>query len=156
MAISLYSFLDVAFDVLTHRERERSGRQDQDNGQDAVAKLWRAALCRSAGGWERVKTVREKKVYQRNDERILGDGAFVKRVPASAQEIEVLVMEEWIYVKETPEKGLGVFAARDILKDEIITEFKGPEWRWGRCGDGDAVRLLGSGIDMEMGTLLGC
>jgi len=78
------------------------------------------------GGWERVKTLREKKVYQRNDERILGDGAFVERVPASAQEIEVLVMEELIYVKKTPEKGLGVFAARDILKDEIITEFKGP------------------------------
>lgn len=36
------------------------------------------------------------------------------------------VMEDLIYVKETPQKGLGIFATRDILKDEIITEFKGP------------------------------
>ncbi len=35
-------------------------------------------------------------------------------------------MEELIYVKETPKRGLGVFAVRDIAKDEIITEFKGP------------------------------
>jgi SET domain-containing protein len=36
------------------------------------------------------------------------------------------IMEDLIYVKEMPEKGLGVFAKRDIRKDEIITEFKGP------------------------------
>lgn len=35
-------------------------------------------------------------------------------------------MEELIYVKETPGKGSGIFAARNILKDEVITEFKGP------------------------------
>ena len=35
-------------------------------------------------------------------------------------------MEDLMYVKETAGKGLGVFATRDILKDEIITEFKGP------------------------------
>jgi REP element-mobilizing transposase RayT len=43
-------------------------------------------LLRSAGGWEGVKELREKKVYQRNDERILGDGDFVGRVLASAEE----------------------------------------------------------------------
>jgi putative transposase len=43
-------------------------------------------LLRSAGGWEGVKELREKKVYQRNDERILGDGDFVCRVLASAEE----------------------------------------------------------------------
>ena len=35
-------------------------------------------------------------------------------------------MQELIYVKETPNRGCGVFAARDIQKDEIIAEFKGP------------------------------
>ena len=35
-------------------------------------------------------------------------------------------MEELIYVKETPDRGFGVFAVRDIRKDEIIAEFKGP------------------------------
>ena len=35
-------------------------------------------------------------------------------------------MEDLIYVKETAGRGLGVFAVRDILKDEIIAEFNGP------------------------------
>lgn len=39
---------------------------------------------------------------------------------------EDLIMEELIYVKETPNRGFGVFALRDIKKDEIIAEFKGP------------------------------
>jgi REP element-mobilizing transposase RayT len=43
-------------------------------------------LLRSAGGWEGVKALREEKVYQRNDERILGDGDFVGHVLASAEE----------------------------------------------------------------------
>ena len=43
-------------------------------------------LLRSAGGWEGVKVLREEKVYQKNDERILGDGDFVSRVLASAEE----------------------------------------------------------------------
>jgi len=44
-------------------------------------------LLRSAGGWKGVKALREEKVYQRNDERILGDGDFVGRVLGSAEEI---------------------------------------------------------------------
>jgi putative transposase len=43
-------------------------------------------LLRSAGGWEGVKALRKEEVYQRNDERILGDGDFVSRVLASAEE----------------------------------------------------------------------
>ncbi len=43
-------------------------------------------LLRSAGGWEGVKALREEKVYQKNDQRILGDGDFVGRVLASAEE----------------------------------------------------------------------
>jgi putative transposase len=43
-------------------------------------------LLRSAGGWEGVKELREQKVYQRHDERILGNGEFVARVLASAEE----------------------------------------------------------------------
>jgi len=43
-------------------------------------------LLRSAGGWEGVKALREGKIYQKNDERILGDGDFVVRVLDSAQE----------------------------------------------------------------------
>ena len=43
-------------------------------------------LLRSAGGWEGVKALREEKIHQRNDERMLGDGDFVERVIASAEE----------------------------------------------------------------------
>jgi putative transposase len=43
-------------------------------------------LLRSAGGWEGVKALRDEKVYQRNDERILGDGEFVGSVLAAAEE----------------------------------------------------------------------
>jgi hypothetical protein len=43
-------------------------------------------LLRSAGGWEGVKLPREEKAYQKNDERIPGDGDFVERVLASAEE----------------------------------------------------------------------
>ncbi len=35
-------------------------------------------------------------------------------------------MEDLICVKGTSKMGSGVFATRDILKDEIIAEFKGP------------------------------
>lgn len=43
-------------------------------------------LLRSAGGWEGVKALRKDRVYQKNDERILGDGNFVGQVLASAEE----------------------------------------------------------------------
>jgi len=43
-------------------------------------------LIRSAGGWEAVKALKKEKVYQRNDERILGDGDFVSRVLDTAEE----------------------------------------------------------------------
>ncbi len=43
-------------------------------------------LIRSAGGWEALKALKEEKIYQKSDERILGDGDFVNRVLASAEE----------------------------------------------------------------------
>jgi len=35
-------------------------------------------------------------------------------------------MKELVYVKETPKKGFGIFAIRNIRKDEAILEFNGP------------------------------
>lgn len=35
-------------------------------------------------------------------------------------------MQDLIYMKQTKKMGLGVFAIRDIRKDEIIAEFRGP------------------------------
>jgi hypothetical protein len=43
-------------------------------------------LIRSAGGWSAVKALRKRGGYQKGDERILGDGEFVERALAQAEE----------------------------------------------------------------------
>jgi putative transposase len=43
-------------------------------------------LIRSSGGWEAIKALKKEGVFQKSDERILGDGDFVSRVLASAEE----------------------------------------------------------------------
>ncbi len=43
-------------------------------------------LVRSAGGWSVVKALRSAKIYQKGDERILGDGDFVERTLSLAKE----------------------------------------------------------------------
>ncbi len=43
-------------------------------------------LVRSSGGWSAVKAMRSVKVFQKADERILGDGKFVERVIAEAED----------------------------------------------------------------------
>ncbi len=43
-------------------------------------------LLRSAGGWSAVRTLRKAGIFQKSDERILGDGDFVDSVLADAQE----------------------------------------------------------------------
>ena len=43
-------------------------------------------LIRSAGGWAAVKSMRKAKMFQKSDERILGDGDFVEQVLSATQE----------------------------------------------------------------------
>ena len=43
-------------------------------------------LVRSAGGWAAVKALKRAKIFQKSDERILGNGDFVEKVLASANE----------------------------------------------------------------------
>jgi REP element-mobilizing transposase RayT len=43
-------------------------------------------LIRSAGGWAGIKKLRKAGMFQKSDERILGDGKFVERVLAEAEE----------------------------------------------------------------------
>jgi len=54
--------------------------------QGRRADLSGGGLIRSAGGWEGVKALKKKNIYQRSDERILGEGEFVDRVLAAAEE----------------------------------------------------------------------
>ena len=55
-------------------------------GQGQRQDLIGGGLVRSSGGWASVKAMRRTKIYQKADERILGDGDFVKEVLADAQE----------------------------------------------------------------------
>lgn len=43
-------------------------------------------LIRSSGGWSAVKAMRKAKVFEKSDERILGDGDFVQEVLSAAEE----------------------------------------------------------------------
>ena len=43
-------------------------------------------LIRSHGGWANVKAMRRAKIFEKADERILGDGDFVKKVLEAAEE----------------------------------------------------------------------
>lgn len=43
-------------------------------------------LVRSAGGWSAVRSLRKAGIFQKSDERILGDGDFVQAVLAEARE----------------------------------------------------------------------
>jgi hypothetical protein len=84
-------------------------------------------LLRSAGGWEGVKALREEKVYQRSDERILGDGDFVGRVLASAEE----AMERR-YALRARGVDLALIASRvsevlGVKQEEVWAEGK---YRW--------------------------
>jgi hypothetical protein len=43
-------------------------------------------LIRSEGGWSAIKDQRIAKIYQKGDERILGDGDFVEQILSAANE----------------------------------------------------------------------
>ncbi len=43
-------------------------------------------LVRSVGGWQNIKAMRKAKIWQKCDERILGDGDFVEKALASSRE----------------------------------------------------------------------
>ena len=43
-------------------------------------------LIRSMGGWAAVKSMRKAKMFEKSDERILGDGDFVDQVLSAAEE----------------------------------------------------------------------
>jgi REP element-mobilizing transposase RayT len=67
------------------RRRYRSFVQ-KGIGQGKRHDLIGGGLVRSSGGWASVKALRKEKIHQKADERILGDGDFVKEVLAVAQE----------------------------------------------------------------------
>ena len=59
-------------------------------------------LIRSHGGWAAVKQMRSAKMFEKSDERILGDGDFVEKVLSAAE--------------EQMEKRIAVFRSKEIRK----------------------------------------
>ncbi len=55
---------------------------DQGRRDDLIG----GGLIRSAGGWLAVKALRKAKLFQKSDERVLGDGDFVEKVLSLANE----------------------------------------------------------------------
>lgn len=91
-------------------------------GEGRRQDLTGGGLLRSAGGWEGVKELRDKKVYQRNDERILGDGDFVRRVLASAEET---MKKHYAYRS----RGMNLDAVAARVSEELCLEV---EEVWGK------------------------
>jgi len=55
-------------------------------GQGRRPDLTGGGLIRSHGGWTAVKAMRRAKIFQKSDERILGDGDFVEEILSISQE----------------------------------------------------------------------
>jgi len=66
----------------------RAYRRFVNNGieQGKRTDLTGGGIVRSMGGWAAVKALRASKVFEKGDERILGDGAFVESVLKSSKE----------------------------------------------------------------------
>ena len=55
-------------------------------GEGRREDLTGGGLVRSVGGWQNVKALRRAKLWQKSDERILGDGDFVEETLSASQE----------------------------------------------------------------------
>ncbi len=87
-----YDWQSVADVLVIFGENRSSARRSYRNfvvqGIDLgrQPELVGGGLVRSAGGWLAVRSLRKAGIFQKSDERILGDGDFVDSVLADAQE----------------------------------------------------------------------
>jgi hypothetical protein len=76
-------------------------------------------LIRSAGGWEAVNDLKREKIFQRSDERILGDGDFVQSVLASAEEAMEKRYELQSRGYDLEKVGIRVAEVLGMPRDEV-------------------------------------
>ena len=74
-----------------HEKRYMARRHYRNFIQKGIAQgkrpdLVGGGLVRSVGGWSALKSLRQAKIYQKGDERILGDGDFVEQTLKAANE----------------------------------------------------------------------
>jgi putative transposase len=72
-------------DRLWMGRRRYRGFVEKGISQGRRSDLMGGGLIRSSGGWAGVKAKRKAKVFEKSDERILGDGDFVEEVLVAAQ-----------------------------------------------------------------------
>jgi len=75
-------------------------------------------LIRSHGGWAAVKAMRRAKEFQKSDERILGDGDFVEKVLAIAQECrepKCHLLAQGIGLERVVERAAGLMGVEKSL-----------------------------------------
>jgi putative transposase len=83
---------DVDWVLKLYDDRPWMGRRryrafvEKGVSQGRRSDLMGGGLIRSSGGWAGVKAKRKAKVFEKSDERILGDGDFVEQVLVAAQE----------------------------------------------------------------------
>ena len=91
-------------------------------------------LIRSMGGWSAVKAMRGARLFEKSDERILGDGKFVDQVLSSADEQmeqRDLLISQGYDLKRAAERVCSVM---DLEPSEI--------WKAGKARDRVAARSL--------------
>ncbi|MCP4751805.1 MAG: transposase [Proteobacteria bacterium] len=81
-------------------------------------------LIRSYGGWNEVRKLRKRKNYQMGDERILGDGPFVEKALAHAEEF--IQNQNEFQKAETTHRNIADVAARkfDLKPQQIYSKGK--------------------------------
>jgi len=85
-------------------------------------------LVRSAGGWSALKSLRKSGALQKGDERILGEGEFVRGVLSQAGEAfekKYRLIAEGVDIKEIAER---VAAIAGIPSSEVWASGKQPEY----------------------------
>ena len=91
-------------------------------------------LVRSMGGWDAVKALRASRVFEKGDERILGNGDFVERVLKSSEER----MKKKYYLQS---KGFGLTDVADRVAEVLGIE-QNKIWSVGRHRETVRARSL--------------
>ena len=114
----------------------RAYRQFVNKGieQGKRADLTGGGLIRSVGGWSGLKALRATKVFNKGDERILGDGDFVETVLKAANEAK-----ERKY--ELQARGFTLFKVAARVAEVLGVEEK-TVWAFGRRRDIVQARSL--------------
>jgi putative transposase len=82
----IHEVLELFADKVSVARRQYRAFVEEGIKQGRRSDLTGGGLVRSIGGWAEVKAMRRAQLFQKSDERILGDGDFVEQVLLQARE----------------------------------------------------------------------